>query len=162
MRKGPVVDATPPEIAGGKRYVMHDVPGEPRVICLDAAPLLEPGDVGAIVVTGSHAALFRGRPDDVVKPDVAAIFFSDAGVGKDEAGIKRLKLLDERNIVAGTAAADSAPIGYARPIYHDGILSHVNETALRRGGRPGMSIEAFVKHLIETARQQGDSVPSDV
>ena len=162
MRKGLIVDATPPEIAGGKRTIMHDVPGEPRVICLDAAPMLEPGDAGAIVITGSHAALFRGRPDDVVKPDVAAIFFSDAGVGKDQAGIKRLRLLDERNIAAGTAAADSAPIGYARAIYRDGILSHVNDTALRRGARPGMSVETFVKRLIETARQALGSDPSVV
>ena len=157
MRKGEIVDAPPPEIAGGKRYVMRDAPGEPRVICLDAAPMLEAGDAGAIVVTGSHAALFRGRPDDVVKPDVAAIFFSDAGVGKDQAGIKRLRLLDERNIAAGAASAASAPIGYARAIYQDGVLSHVNEAAARRGARPGMTVHAFVDHLIETHRHPAGS-----
>ena len=162
MRHGGVVDVPPPEIAGGKRYVMRDVPGEPRVICLDAAPLLEPGDAGAIVITGSHAALFRGRPDDVVKPDVRAIFFSDAGVGRDQAGIKRLALLDERRIPAGAASADSAPIGYARPIYEDGILSHVNATAAGLGARPGMRIKHFVDRLLEIARQApGGAGPPD-
>ncbi len=155
MRHGPVIDATPPEIAGGKRFVEHDVTGEPRVVCLDAAPMLEAGDAGSIVITGSHAALFRGRPDDVVKPAVAAIFFSDAGVGKDQAGIKRLGLLDERGIPAGTASAASAPIGYARPIYRDGILSHVNATAAALGAAPGMTIHAFVGQLLEIARREG-------
>ena len=146
MARGPVTDATPPEIAGGKRHVVHEAPG-PRVVCLDAAPMLEPADAGAIVITGSHAALFRGRPDDVVKPDVAAIFFSDGGVGKDQAGITRLRLLDERGIPAGAASADSAPIGYARAIYADGVLSHVNATAAGRGIVPGMTVRAAVDLL---------------
>ena len=79
MKQGePVVRELPP-ISGGKRYTMHDKPGEPKVICVDAAPMLEPADTGAIAITGSHAALFRGQPDDVVKPQVSAIFFSDGG-----------------------------------------------------------------------------------
>ncbi|MEA2744663.1 MAG: hypothetical protein QOG73_3608 [Acetobacteraceae bacterium] len=152
MRQGNVVDVAPPEIAGGKRFVVHDVPGEPCVICLDAAPMLQPEDAGAIVITGSHAALFRGQPDDVIKPDVAVIFFSDAGVGKDQAGIKRLRLLDQRRIAAGTASAASAPIGFARAIYEDGILSHVNETAAGLGAQPGMAIKAFVGQLLKAGR----------
>ena len=155
MRHGPVIDTAPPEIAGGKRHVVQDGPGNVRVICLDAAPMLEPDDAGAIVITGSHAALFRGRPDDVIKPAVRAIFFSDAGVGKDQAGIKRLWLLDERGIAAGAASAASAAIGYARSIYEDGVLSHVNETASGLGGGPGMPIRVFVARLLEQARAAG-------
>lgn len=146
MGRGPVIDATTPEIAGGKRFVVHEAPG-PRVVCLDAAPMLEPGDAGAIVITGSHAALFRGQPDDVVKPEVAAIFFSDGGVGKDQAGITRLRLLDERRIPAGAASAASAPIGYARAIYAEGVLSHVNATAAELGIVPGMTVRAAVDRL---------------
>ena len=152
MRHGPVIETEPPEIAGGKRHVVQDGPGGARVICLDAAPMLEAGDAGAIVITGSHAALFRGRPDDVIKPAVRAIFFSDAGVGKDQAGIKRLWLLDERGIAAGAASAATAAIGYARSIYEDGILSYVNGTAAGLGGEPGMPIRVFVARLLERAR----------
>ena len=56
----------PPAIGGGKRYTISEKPGEPKVICLDAAPMLAPEDAGAIAITGSHAALFRGRPDGVI------------------------------------------------------------------------------------------------
>ena len=154
MKQGdPVVRELPP-MSGGKRYTMHDKPGEPKVICLDAAPMLEPGDAGAIAITGSHAALFRGQPDDVVKPQVRAIFFSDGGVGLGQAGVRRLPELDKRGIPAGAADAMSAPIGDSRAIYADGVLSHVNETAARLGAKPGQKVADFVAVLLEMTRAQ--------
>jgi hypothetical protein len=155
MRAGPIVRSDLKMIAGGQRTLISDVPGEPKVVCIDAAPMLAPEDEGAIVVTGSHAALFRGQPDNVVNVDVRAIFFSDAGVGKDNAGIRRLPTLDERGIAAGTVAAATAPIGNARAIYRDGVLSHVNETAARIGGRPGMTVKALVGLLRAAYRTKG-------
>jgi hypothetical protein len=154
MTEGQVVTRAPPAITGGKRYVMSETPGAPKVLCLDAAPLLEPADAGQIVVTGSHAALFRGRPDDVVKYDVAAIFFSDAGVGLDNAGIARLPDLDRRGIPAAAVDANSAPIGDARAIYADGIISHVNRAATALGGEPGMQLRVFIDHLISLKTEQ--------
>lgn len=157
MRRGEPVVAELPEIAGGKRFVLHDMPGEPRVICLDAAPMLEPGDAGAIAITGSHAALFRGQPDDVVKPDVHAIVFSDGGVGLDGAGVRRLPELDKRGIPAGAAAAMSAPIGDSRAIHADGVFSHVNATAAALGAHPGQRVADFVALLL--ARARGSRAP---
>jgi hypothetical protein len=62
MKAGSPATGELPPIKGGKRYTMREEPGEPKVICLDAAPMLEQSDAGAIAVTGSHAALFRGQP----------------------------------------------------------------------------------------------------
>ncbi len=153
MKAGPVIDTAPPEISGGKRYVLRDNPGEPRLLALDAAPMLTAEDAGAIAVTGSHAALFRGRPDNVIGPDLYAVFFNDAGVGLDGAGITRLPTLDARAIIAGTVAADSAPIGDARAGYEEGILSHLNRTAERAGGEIGMPLKLFIDHLLAQARR---------
>ena len=147
MGESPVVTASMPPISGAKRYMIRENPGEPAVVCLDAAPMLSDDDAGRIVVTGSHAALFRGRPDDVIRPQVRAIFFSDDGVGMDGAGIARLPLLDARGIVAGTASAASAEIGDSRSIYEEGILSHVNAAARAVGGRVGLRIRDFVVML---------------
>lgn len=141
-----------PPIRGGKRFTIRDVAGEPKVICLDAAPMLEPDDAGAIAITGSHAALFRGRPDDVIKPQLHAVFFSDGGVGLDGAGVRRLPELDQRGIPAGAVAAMSAPIGDSRAILERGVLSHVNETAAARGARPGQPLSEFVEALLAAAR----------
>jgi hypothetical protein len=151
----PVIDQPMPPIQGGQRHVISNRLGEPPVFCLDAAPMLEPTDAGSIVVTGSHAALFRGRPDDVVKPDVRAIFFSDAGVGLDGAGIARLPILDERGIAAGTASADSAVIGDARSIYQHGVLSHVNRTAAALGAAAGVPVRVFIADLLARWRRAG-------
>jgi hypothetical protein len=152
MKAGATVEATLPAIHGGQRHTMHDVPGEPKVICLDAAPMLTPEDAGAIAVTGSHAALFRGRPDSVIGPALHAVFFNDAGVGLDGAGIARLADLDGRTMPAGAVAADSAPIGDARRILAEGVLSHVNVSATRAGLAAGMPLRDAVAHLLARAR----------
>ncbi len=148
------MNAPMPLISGGRRYTLSESPNEPAVVCLDAAPLLEDVDAGRIVITGSHAALFRGKPDGVVGPQVRAIFFSDAGVGMDGAGIARLPTLDARGIVAGTASAASAEIGDSRSIYRDGILSHVNAAAIAAGGRPEQRVQDFVALLVAHWRKQ--------
>jgi hypothetical protein len=159
MRSAAVAEGELPPIAGGKRSVIRDVPGEPRVICLDAAPMMQPEDAGSIAVTGSHAALFRGRPDGVVSVDLTAIFFSDGGIGMDEAGVSRLPDLDRRGMPAGAAAAASAAIGNARSIYETGILSRVTESAARRGARPGMPVREFVEMLLAEARATSAGAP---
>ncbi|HEX3883402.1 MAG TPA: hypothetical protein VHW66_12145 [Stellaceae bacterium] len=81
-----------------------------------------------------------------------ACFFSDggAGGGKDGAGIARLKPLDDRNIPAAAVSADSAPIGDARALYHDGVLSHMNQAAARKGARPGTTLKEFVEILMKS------------
>lgn len=147
MKAAPVCDRPPPEIKGGKRYVMRDEPGARKIVCLDAAPMLLPEDAGAVAVTGSHAALFRGRSDGVIGPDVFAVFFSDAGLGKDGAGITRLPTLDERGIISATVSAQSAPIGDSRAIYKHGVISYVNEAARAIGARPGVLLRDVVDRL---------------
>lgn len=147
MRRAPVVEGQLDPIAGGKRYTIRDVAGEPRVICLDAAPMLTPEDAGAIAVTGSHAALFRGRPDAVISVSLRGVFFSDGGIGLDGAGITRLADLDGRAMPAGAAAAASAAIGNSRQIFAEGLLSSVNRTAQEAGIVPGMAVRAAVEIL---------------
>src|SRR5580692_11430987 len=143
----------PPPITDGARYILRDNPGEPRLVCADSIGMIEPEDAGQIVVTASHGALSGGRPDNAVAPDVYAVFFSDGGVGMDGAGIARLAPLDQRGIPAGAVSADSAPIGDARALYRDGVLSHVNAAASRLGAHPGMTLKAFVDILTESAKR---------
>jgi hypothetical protein len=153
LRAAIVPTVAPPPITEGARFVMRDVPGEPTLICADSIGMLQPDDAGRIVVTASHGALSGGRPDNMVPLDIHAVFFSDAGGGMDGAGIARLGDLERKGIVAGATSADSAPIGDSRALYHDGVLSHVNGPASRRGGRVGMKLKDFIEALIATARQ---------
>jgi hypothetical protein len=155
MRAATVPTVAPPPISDGARFVMRDVPGEPVLVCADSIGMLQPDDVGRIVVTASHGALSGGRPDDVVPLGIHAVFFSDAGPGggMDGAGIARLADLDRKGIVAGATSADSAPIGDSRALYRDGILSHVNGPAARAGGQAGMTLRDFIDVLIAAAKR---------
>lgn len=129
------------------RFVMRDTPGTPRVIVMDSASLIAPGDAGCIVITASHGALLGGNPDKAIGPDVVAAVFSDAGVGKDRAAISRLPALARRGIAAATVSSDSARIGDGRSVWEDGVLSHVNETAAAMGVKPGMTTREFVDRV---------------
>ncbi|MEJ0096908.1 MAG: hypothetical protein WDM84_01650 [Bauldia sp.] len=147
MRHADIATGELSPISGGKRYDISKEIGHARVICLDAAPMLTPEDEGAIAITGSHAALFRGKPDNIISVPLRGVFFSDGGVGMDSAGVSRLPDLDAKGIPAGAAAATSASIGDSRSIYRDGVLSHVNVTARERGIAPGMSVREAVELL---------------
>ena len=152
MQAGEVPRSAPPPITEGNRFVLREVPGEPRVICADSVGMVRPEDTGQIVITASHAALPGGRPDSIIPPGIFAVFFSDAGVGMDGAGIARIPHLDSLGVIAGTTAADSAPIGDARALYERGILSHVTGAAVSAGGAAGMTLMRFIDILLAAAR----------
>jgi len=152
MQTGEIASTAPPPITKGHRFVLRDVAGEPRLICADSVGMLRPEDAGQIVVTASHAALPGGRADSIVPIGIRAVFFSDAGVGLDGAGIARIPHLDGLDIIAGTTSADSAPIGDARALYERGVLSHLTGAAVRAGGAVGMPLKLFIDHLLAAAR----------
>lgn len=115
------------------------LPGYPHPVwALDSNGLVGPGDVGAVIATGSHGGLLGGRAATAVKQAVFAALYNDAGIGMDEAGVSRLPALDARGIAGATVAAMSARIGEGRSTAADGILSRVNEAAARLGLREGM------------------------
>jgi hypothetical protein len=152
MQAGQIPPAAPPPITDGTRTILRDVPGEPKLICADSVGMLRPEDTGQIVVTASHAALPGGRPDTIVPRGIRAVFFSDAGVGLDGAGIARIPHLDSLGIIAGATSAASAPIGDSRALYERGILSHVTTAATCAGATVGMPLKAFIEKLLAAAR----------
>jgi hypothetical protein len=83
------------------------------------------------------------------------VLFIDAGVGLDNAGIRRLADLDIRGIIAATVSAESAEIGSARSSYEDGIVSHSNAIALATGIEPGARLRLVVGHLAMAAKEAG-------
>jgi len=122
-------------------------PAAPQIWGIDSNSLAEPGDAGAILVSGSHGGLLGGKPASAIGPDVLAAAFNDAGMGIDNAGITRLAALDQRGIAAVTVSAASARIGDARSSWETGLVSAWNETAATYGARKGMKLRAFLKEL---------------
>ena len=98
---------------------------------------------GRIVVSGSHGGVSSARYALQAAPRVAV--FNDAGVGKDQAGIAALAMLQAAGIAACTVAHSSARIGEARSTLDDGVISFVNPAAQAMGLHAGAQLrEALV------------------
>ena len=123
--------------------------GHREVWALDSITLARAADRRAILVTGSHGGLLAGRGDDhVIDVDVFAVFFNDAGGGKEDAGFARLPVLDRRGIAGATVSCNTARIGDGRSTYDTGVISRVNEAARRLELKEGMSAREAVARLI--------------
>jgi hypothetical protein len=129
-----------PEISEG-REVLAPEGAARRLVLVDSAGLVEPGDAGQVVVTGSHGALFGGDPGNALKADALLALFNDAGGG---IGTSRLPALQARGIAAATVAATSARIGDARSTWQDGTISALNDSAAALGAVIGMPARELI------------------
>ena len=119
--------------------------GARKAILMDSISYVAAADAGHIVVSASHggasSAEYAGRQE------LAAVFFNDAGVGKDGAGIAALAALQ---IPAGTVSHLSARIGDAEDMWRHGVLSHVNAAAAQRDLKVGQTLRDAVARLLST------------
>jgi hypothetical protein len=100
-------------------------------LILDSVTHLKPEHRGRVCVCASHGGRYAGY--FAAKMGVGGIVLCDAGVGRDEAGLAGIRLLDELGVPAGAIAHNSARIGDGEDCYHHGRLSFVNEAAHRIG-----------------------------
>src|SRR5258706_10851739 len=92
---------------------------------------------GAVIVNASHGGIYAAYL--AAKLGAAAAIFSDAGVGRDRAGIAGLDYLQELGIAAATIGHDTARIGDGADMMARGVITHANALAAALGGRPGIS-----------------------
>jgi hypothetical protein len=128
----------------------------PAVIAVDSVAQMSSDMDGAIVLTGSHGGVVAGH---AVKAAVFAAFFNDAGVGKDEAGVGRLALLDSQGIAGATVDCWSARIGDGLDTYRSGVVSRVNSIAAEIGVAPQMSAAQAVLVLRKAYRATREPPP---
>ncbi len=140
MRRGKTFEGDTPGYEE-TRTLLQETPV--RVIACDSASLVETGDANAIIITGSHGGVLAGRPGYGIAVQARGAVFNDAGIGIDQAGIQRLKILDRAAIPAATVDAMSARIGDARSAWESGTLSNINTQAEKRGITVGMTVPAF-------------------
>jgi hypothetical protein len=111
-----------------------------RVILLDSITAIDASALDAVIVSGSHG----GRSstgfaiDNQERPRI--VFFNDAGVGKDNAGIYCLEAMQALDLACACYAYTSARIGEAQDGYSHGVVSFVNPLAAKLGVSAGMSV----------------------
>jgi hypothetical protein len=119
--------------------------GERPVVLMDSISSVTADDVGSIVVSASHGGVSSG--EFATRHLLGACFFNDAGVGKDQAGIAALAMLDELDVAGATLSHDTARIGNAVDHWESGVVSHVNRTGAAAGLEPGQPVKDAVTHL---------------
>lgn len=117
-----------------------------RVMAMDSITMVTPEDAGAIVVSGSHGGASSGAY--ALEVPLRAAFFNDAGIGKDEAGVVALQMLQSSGIAAGTVSHRSARIGDARDCWENGVISRCNAAARALGIEPGASLRVAISGLV--------------
>ena len=118
----------------------------PGVLLVDSITQLEPGDAGAVAVSGSHGGVSSAQYALAVPLRLAV--FNDAGIGKDEAGVAALVLLQAAGRAAVTVAHDSARIGDARDHWNHGVISRVNAAAAAMGFAAGQDLRAAILRFL--------------
>ena len=117
-----------------------------RVIVMDSITKVTPDDAGAVVVSASHGGASSG--EFALEVPLSVVFFNDAGVGKDHAGIAALDMLEAKSVAAGAVAHTSARIGDSRDMWEHGVISHVNASARKLGLVPGSSLREALTTLV--------------
>lgn len=120
-----------------------------RVLLVDSITQLVADDAGACVVSGSHGG--RSSASYALAVPLALVVFNDAGIGKDEAGVAALALLQAAGRAAATVAHTSARIGDAADTWQHGVISRVNAAAAALGLAPGQPLQAALMRLPRAA-----------
>ena len=117
-----------------------------RALAMDSITRVEPADAGSVVVSASHGGTSSGG--FALEVPLALVFFNDAGVGKDGAGIAALAMLQERGVPAACVAHTSARIGDALDTWECGVVSHVNAAAAAAGVAIGAQVASVARGFL--------------
>lgn len=114
---------------------------------LDTITSIDASHADSVIVSGSHGGVSSTGFVLRAPAKPRAVFFNDAGVGKDRAGIVALELLDAIGIACATYSHDSARIGDAQDGYENGVVSFVNDAARAAGLREGQRVREAARIL---------------
>ena len=124
------------------------------ILVTDTITILRPEDSGAVIVSGSHGGVSSAQ--FVLGRKLAGVFFNDAGIGKDEAGVAGLHILDKVGLPAAAVDHASAAIGDGGDTWSTGIISRANSRATAAGVLPGQKVDKAAGILARCPAVQTD------
>ncbi len=123
----------------------RDGSGNVAVVTADSVTRLDDSHRGNVLIGGSHGGVIAGYL--AAKAGVRAVILSDAGVGKDEAGISALPYLATIGMAAATVGHQTARIADGTDQLRRGIITHANDIAAGLGVAPGQTCAVAAEHL---------------
>lgn len=122
------------------------------VVLLDSLGDLQVENTNPILVCGSHCGGNRDLARHVSKCGVKAVFLNNAGIGKNQAGIRGLKHYEAEHVLACAVDRQSAEIGIANDTWECGIISHINLHAEQAGIQIGDSVKEAVAKILGSSK----------
>ena len=126
----------------------------PAITLLDSIALIDSSNAGTIVVTGSHGGRSAAGFVVDVSEKPLAVFFNDAGGGKDNAGKVGLEMLQAIGVAAACYSHMSARIGDAQDGLDHGILTDMNDLAkqvrIKKDMQVLQAIDCFILQITDS------------
>ncbi|WP_207890738.1 hypothetical protein [Rhodococcus sp. Eu-32] len=114
---------------------------------MDSIAFASSAQAGDVIVTGSHGGTSAG--EYAVEFGVSVVVCSDAGIGKNSAGVAGLSAIDTQGIAGVAVGHDSARIGDGTDIWENGTITYVNATAEALGIRVGAALSEQILALVD-------------
>jgi len=127
-----------------KKQIQTQIDGV-NITVTDSITFLNEHNAGDIVVCGSHGGVSAGHY--AAKYQLKAVFFNDAGIGKNNAGIKSLEALNDAGILACTVDCMSAEIFNGQDILENGIITVCNQLAKSRNIKENMTVKMAIQQI---------------
>jgi hypothetical protein len=115
------------------------------ITLLDSVALIDSSHAGTIVVTGSHGGRSAAGFVVDVREKPLAVFFNDAGGGKDNAGKVGLDMLQAIGVAAACYSHTSARIGDAQDGLDNGVLTDLNDLAKQAEIKTEMEVSQAIR-----------------
>lgn len=142
LNKNEEMDAT--TTFDSKKQTQTQIEGV-SITVTDSITFLTENNAGDIVVCGSHGGVSAGHYAQ--KHRLKVVFFNDAGIGRNNAGIKSLESLSDAGILACAVDCMSAEIFNGHDMLENGIISACNQLAKARKIRNKMTVKEAIRCL---------------
>lgn len=90
---------------------------------------------GHVIVSGSYGGEYNAY--HAGKWGLRGVILNDAGIGRNDAGIRGLPYLDQIGLAAATADSKTCHIADGDHILVHGVISHINRAAAAIGCKAG-------------------------
>jgi hypothetical protein len=127
-----------------------------QVNCFDSITQVPAALRGNAVLAASHGGRYVAGL--ALQLGLGGLIVSDAGIGRERAGIAGLDLLDERDVPAAAVSVHSARIGDGADCHSRGLISFANRAARAAGVSEGMPARLALQLM--TAAPNGPGVQS--
>jgi hypothetical protein len=119
--------------------------------CFDSITQVPAALRGQAVLAASHGGAYVAKL--ALQLRLGGLIVSDAGVGREQAGIAGLEILEARGVAAAAVSVHFARIGDGRDCLIRGRISFANEHARALGVQPDMLAAGALALLSEHARE---------